>query len=264
MTQPEKQQEEKNKGWSLVDRDMSWLSFNHRVLQEARDDHVPLYDRLKFMGIFSANLDEFFTVRVASLRNIMRLKKKTVKKLKYTPRTLLNKMMETVARQQQELGAIFDLLITELAKHNIILINEKQLKNSHINFVKQYFDEKIKPVLEPIMIHESKEPPFLHNKHLYFAVELKPKEAPSGDPEVLEHAIVEIPTDRLDRFLLLPKLRNKHYVIFLDDVLQYNMHLIFPKHDVLCSYSIKLSRDADLYMDDKLAGDLVKNIKKKP
>ena len=170
--------------------------------------------------------------------------------------------METVARQQQELGAIFDLLITELAKHNIILINEKQLKDSHISFVKQYFDEKIKPVMEPIMIHDSKEPPFLHNKHLYFALELKPKKARSDNPEILEHAIAEIPTDHLDRFLLLPKLRNKHYVIFLDDVLQYSMHLIFPKHDVLSSYSIKLSRDADLYMDDKLAGDLVKNIKK--
>ncbi|HVO75766.1 MAG TPA: polyphosphate kinase 1 [Ignavibacteriaceae bacterium] len=255
--------------YPLFNRELSWLSFNHRVLQEAKDPSVPLYDRIKFLAIFSSNLDEFFRVRVASIRSLLALKKKTQKKLtadlayRKGPELLLKKIYKKVNKLQDEFGNIFrNEIIPELNKNNICLINENGLLNPHEEFVTNYFREEIKPNLHPVFLIRKAKPVFLKNKAIYLAVELLQANKNKEEKKSAEYAILEIPSDILPRFIQLPEVDEKKYVIFLDDLIRICLSEVFPGWRVVQAYSIKLTRDAELYIDDEFSGNLLEKIKK--
>ena len=239
----------------LVKRDTSWLSFNHRVLQEAMDKSVPLYERIKFLAIYSSNLDEFYRVRVASLRSFKMLKKKTRKELDLDvkPKKELKHIRKIVQEQQEAIGRVFlESIIPELEKAGVHLINDEAFSDSQREFAKRYFFEKVYPCLNPVIIEPGAEWPFLQNKGLYFVVDLE------GEGRL---AFLGIPTDDLPRFLELPsEEEGQYFVTFLDDVIRYNLPA-FLGEAVLGAYAIKVSRDAELYIEDEYSGDLVGKIR---
>lgn len=248
---------------TYFDRELSWLSFNARVLQEAADPSVPLFERIKFLAIFSANLDEFFRVRVASLRSLLSLKKRSISKLDFDPDALLNAIHATVTAQQEEFGAVFrDQILPELRAQGIALIGEGDVTEKQASFLRTYFEEEIRPHLSPMLLSEGGESPFLKNKGLYLATVLHHTANHVGvvARESL-HALVNIPSS-LPRFVWVPGDDEHHYVIFLDDVIRLNLAEIFPDFSVDSAFEIKLTRDAELHLEDEFSGNLIEGIKK--
>lgn len=244
------------------DRELSWLSFNYRVLQEAKDSSVPLYERIKFLAIFSSNLDEYFRVRVASLRSLLTLKEKTQKKLKFDPERLLSKINKKVVEYQEEYGKIFmEEIIPELKQNDILLINEQNVSAGNITWLKDYFNESVLPYINPMLLQKKKIVPFLKNKSLYLGIVLEPIEGKNGSKKKIKYALVEIP-EMIKRFIVLPQSDKYFQIMFIDDVIRLNLSSVFPGYKVLSIYSVKLTRDAELYIDDEFSGDLLDKIKK--
>ena len=243
-----------------IDRDISWLSFNYRVLQEAKDPNVPLLERMKFLAIYSSNLDEFFRVRVANHKNLVKAGKSTYKKLSFEPRLILKEILKIVRQQQLEFSKIFQKeLLPGLKKHGINLLRFKKLSDEQQVFTSNFFEDNLLPFIQPVLLQEDKIKPFLLNGALYLAVHMVDKETASDH----FYAIVKIPTEQTGRFLSLPpKKHGQTDVIMIDDVVRQNIYKIFPGYDILGSYSIKLTRDAELYIDDEYSGDLIEKIKK--
>jgi polyphosphate kinase len=238
-------------------RDISWLSFNYRVLQEAKDPTVPLLERLKFLAIYSSNLDEFFRVRVANHRNLMRVGKKTRQVFDYNPKAILKQIKKIVNEQQQEFSDIFEKqIVPELGKHRIFLRRRLQLGEKQRLFVEQYFDEYMLPYVQPVLLLKGKIRPFLNNASLYLMVHLEDKE-----DHATQYAIVKVPSDHLPRFIQLPSLNGRREIIMLDDIVRHCLGDMFPGYDIVDTYSIKLTRDAELYIDDEYTGDLLSKIR---
>ncbi len=240
-----------------IHRDISWLSFNYRVLQEAKDPAVPLLERIKFLAIYSNNLDEFFRVRVAQHRNLLRVGKKTKRELDYDPKELLKQILQIVNRQQEEFSYIFEnQIVPELANHHIRLLRRLDLNEEQRTFVENYFNDHMLPFVQPVLLVAHKVRPFLNNAALYLTLDMRDKE--SG---AVQYAIVKIPSDHLPRFLVLPSVSGQHDIIMLDDVVRHNVSKMFPGYEIEDTYSIKLTRDAELYIDDEFSGDLIEKIK---
>ena len=251
----------------FFNRELSWLSFNYRVLQEAKDKNVPLLERLKFLAIYSSNLDEFFRVRVASLRSLLALKTKTRKKLQFDPQILLDEIKQTVNKQQDEFGRIYrEEILPELKKNNIYIVDDKNFPKFSKKYLQSYFSDKVFPFIHTLLLDKDKQSTFLQNKALYFAVCLIKKDQSDIKNKNVnveyEYAIVEIPSEKLGRFITLPTNNDKNYVMFLDDVIKLFLPDIFPSHKIDSCYSIKLTRDAELYIDDEFTGNLLAKIKK--
>ncbi len=243
-----------------IHRDISWLSFNHRVLQEAMDPGVPLFERIKFIAIYSNNLNEFFRVRVASLRNLYRVGKKTKRELEYEPKAVLREILKIVERHQVELERIMEEeLVPQLRQHGIHLLRRLDLNEEQQEFVQSYFNQFMLPYVQPVLLIKNKVRPFLNNAQLYMSVLMKDKEDPEGQDW---YAIVKIPSDHLPRFLSLPSSGKQHHLIMLDDVVRFSLSEMFPGYDIKDTYSIKLTRDAELYIDDEFSGDLIEKIRK--
>ncbi|MBX2840282.1 MAG: polyphosphate kinase 1 [Flammeovirgaceae bacterium] len=253
--------EETQKEFTYFNRDISWLSFNYRVLMEAADPAVPLYERIKFLAIFSSNLDEFFRVRVASLRSLLALPKKKIKKnLDFKPKAVFAAIQETVGKHQQEFGEIFRNGILPVLKENgIVLYQETITSEIHKQYIRKYFKNRVLAFLQPVVISNNNNIPFLNNKELYFALELS---YTKNQEEEKRFAILNIPSNHLPRFVELPPINGTHYYIFLDDVIRENLDLIFPGFEIKGCFSIKINRDADLLIHDEFSGDLVEKIKK--
>lgn len=253
----------------FFNRELSWLSFNQRVLQEANDESVPLYEKLKFLAIYSSNLDEFFRVRIASLRSLLSLKHKSQKELEFDPSKLLERILKKAAAQQEEHKNTYrNIIKPELAKNDIYLIDETQLNNIQKEYIKDLFDSQIIPHIMPMILVKKKFTLFLRNLRLYLAVKLtlntrrKTTALKTGSKKRAYYAIVEIPTNHISRFIVLPKIGDKNYIIFLDDVIRFFLPQIFYGYEIQSSYSIKLTRDAELYIDDEFSGNLLNKIKK--
>jgi len=243
-------------------RDISWLSFNYRVLQEAKDLSVPLFERLKFLAIYSNNLDEFFKVRVAHHRNLVRLGKKTKKKLQYNPKELLQQIRKIVNEQQEEYSDIFEnQIVPELKNHDIHIKRRLELSNNQKKFVEAFFMENMLPFVQPVLLVKNKILPFLNNAALYLAVVLLDKDRTEINSNY-EFAIVKIPSDHLGRFVVLPSNSAEHHVIMLDDIVRHSIQFIFPGYHIIDTYSVKLTRDAELYIDDEFSGNLIAKIRK--
>lgn len=239
-------------------REISWLAFNYRVLQEAKDQRNPLFERLKFLAIYSSNSDEFFRVRVASIRSLARIKAK-VKKKQYDidPEELLEQIHKVVRKQQQEYGSIFrNHLLKEMREHGVFLISEKEVRNEQETFLQEYFKEHI---LQHIKSQRIASDLFLQTKQLYLAVHLRKNE---NNHSKNEYVALEIPTQHVPRFIELPKTEKRHNIIFLDDVIKKNLRFVFPDYEIVASYGIKLTRDAELYFEEDLIGDFVETLRK--
>lgn len=243
----------------FIHRDASWLSFNYRVLQEAKDPAVPLLERLKFLAIYSSNLDEFFRIRVAGIRKLKKVGKKTRARLDFDPSNLLKEVHEIVNRQQEEFSQIFEnQIVPELAKHHVHILRRLDLNDEQRDFVENYFRGNLLPFVMPVLLVKRRINPFLANAHLYLAVHLRPKKKPLSESE---YALVKIPSDQVPRFVPLPSKGGRHDVILLDDIVRHSVSRLFPGYDIQDTYSIKLTRDAELDIEDEFSGDLVQKIK---
>lgn len=242
-----------------VHRDLSWLSFNYRVLQEAKDPAVPLLERLKFLAIYSSNLDEFFRVRVASIRNLKKAGKKTKASLDFDPSELLKEIYRTVNRQQEEFSAIYEQqIVQELKRHHIHILRRLELNDEQRTWVETYFNDNLLPYVMPVLLVKKRILPFLANGNIYLSIHLRDRKRPLSDSAF---AIVRIPSDLFPRFVALPSENNRHDLILLDDIVRHNVSFLFPGYKIEDTYSIKLTRDAELYIDDEYSGDLMAKVK---
>lgn len=235
----------------IINREISWLSFNHRVLQEAADPSVPLVERMRFLGIFSNNLDEFFKVRVASVRRMRDLNLKVKKLIGGKPEKVLNEIQEISLNLQNQFQEVYKNILQELEEKNVFFINEKQLNKEQHIFVKQYFQEIVMPVITPIMLQNVDIFPHLRDKSIYLAIKMTSK-----DPEVKrEYALIEVPTKTISRFLVLPSVGKKKNIIILDDVIRARLQDVFSifRFDHFEAYTIKITRDAELDLDNDLS-----------
>ncbi|RXG13404.1 polyphosphate kinase [Leeuwenhoekiella aestuarii] len=241
---------------NLKHRDLNWLSFNARVLQEAQDkEHNPLYERMKFLAIYSSNLDEYFRVRVSQLRQMKRVEKSIRKKLALRPNKTVKEILAIVKEQQEEFGRIYnEEIIPELAENNIVLVPSEKYTNIQAQLANIWFIAHIKNDLETIIIDPSKDKEiFLENQVLYFCVTFTNSK---------KLGFVKIPTDTNERFVDLGKVKETHNITFLDDIIRYEINNIFNSETIEGVYEIKLSRDAELYIDDELDGILAERIYK--
>ncbi|HLF64293.1 MAG TPA: polyphosphate kinase 1 [Saprospiraceae bacterium] len=248
-----------NKEVPFVDRDLSWLAFNYRVLQEAKDPTNPLLERLKFLAIYSSNLDEFFRVRVAHHRNLLQVGKKTKRQLHEQPKQILRQIQTIVSEHQEEFSDIFThQIIPHLAKHGIHVLRRGALAEDQIQFIEQFFQDNLLPYVQPVLLVKGMIRPFLNNATIYLCVDLRDKAHPE-DPSA--YALVQVPSSHLGRFIELPSNRGEHDIIMLDDIVRHNITWLFPGYNIINSYSIKLTRDAELYIDDEYSGDLLVKIR---
>ena len=241
-----------------INREISWLDFNARVLQEAADQKVPLLERLRFIGIFSNNLDEFFQVRYATVQRIAQ-SDKTGRKIfgGKNAKDLLKAITQKVIVQQKETNKILSDIKKELEKEQIYFVNEKNVFEEHQEFLKEYFIQKVSPALMTIIISDNLAQD-LSNNHAFLAVKLS-----FPDPKQLknQYALIEIPTE-LDRFIVLPSIGNKKYVMFLDDMIRYHFHLIFNffEYSNIEAHMIKVTRDAELDMEGDVSKSYINKI----
>lgn len=240
-------------------KEISWLAFNARVLQEAADPAVPLVDRLTFLGIFSSNLDEFFRVRVATLRRLALLGKPGVKIVGEDPDRVLRRIHEIVIAQQARFGDIYGNILEELARNGILIVRENELDGRQQDFLWDFFHQQLRPVLVPIMINHLSRFPELRDEAIYLAVSLSSERSKKS-----EYALIEVPTQVFSRFLLLPSPTDRRYVILLDDVIRHCLKEIFSilPFDRFEAYTIKLTRDAQLDLDDTLSESYIEKISK--
>lgn len=243
----------------FINRDLSWLAFNYRVLQEAKDSNVPLFERIKFLAIFSSNLDEFFRVRVANHQNVVRAGKKTKKELGYDPKELLREIKQVVNRHLEEFSRIFEQqIVPELSNNGINLRRRLDLTPEQQSFVEDYFQNYLLPFVQPVLLIKDKVRPFLVNGEIYLAIRLRLKNRVASE----EYAILKIPSDHLPRFIVLPSEKEgQKDIIMLDDIVRHSVSWFFPGFTVVDAYSIKLTRDAELYIDDEFSGDLIQKLK---
>lgn len=251
-----------------IDREKSWLTFNARVLQEAADETVPLLDRLRFLGIFSNNLDEFFRVRYAAIRRMNIELENTEKVLGgISAEKLLKEITEIVIEQQSESLRILSDIEEKLEKENIYIINEKEINKDQENFIKDFFIQKVSPAVVTIMLNDLEEFPLLRDTSGYLAVKLvmKPTKESFFDTflpkQDVKYAIVEMPKT-VNRFVVLPSNNEKQYIILLDDVIRYNLHSIFNVFDYesITAHMVKITRDAQLEFDSDLSKSLLEKI----
>jgi len=243
----------------FINREISWLSFNERVLQEAQDPETPLFERIRFIGIFSNNLDEFFRVRVAAVRRMVALGRDEENLLgEMTPEELHNKIQEIVYEQQNKVQEIYANILEELEENNIFIIEEKDLTEKQGEFVRNYFYDKVLPNLVPIMLSKKNKFPYLRDRSVYLAVKLWKKE----DPEDLAYSLIRIPGRSVPRFLVLPEENGKQFVLYLDDIIRFCMADIFFyfDYDMYGAYTIKITRDAELDLDDDISKSFVEKM----
>jgi polyphosphate kinase len=244
----------------LIHREISWLSFNERVLQEAQDNEVPLVERIKFLGIFSNNLDEFFKVRVATIKRMIDYQQGSKKVEGEKPKKLMSMIQKKVMQLQHKFEYTFQKIVSELEGQGILIINELELNPLQAAFVKKYFDEHVFPVLSPILLSNVDKFPYLKDKSIYLMVKLS-----STEPDVkTDYALIEIPTNVLPRFIVLPSENDKKFIILLEDVIRYSLDDVFSlfRFDIFESWIIKLTRDAELDMDNDISKSFLEVISK--
>jgi polyphosphate kinase len=230
----------------FINREISWLHFNERVLQEAEDETNPLIERIKFLGIYSNNLDEFFRVRVATVNRMAALNK-SESFLNYKPAKLLKKIGEIDALQEKKFAACYVKIVNSLADQNIFIINEKNLNANQGIFVRSYFRDHVRPVIFPLMFDNLKGSNTLEDNSIYLTIVLNDSKGIVKE----QMALIKVPTKNPSRFLILPSEDEKKYIILLDDVIRYCLGDIFSNFgfDTFSAYTIKFTRDAELELD---------------
>ena len=245
-------------------RDISWLSFNYRVLLEAEDESLPIYERIKFLAIHASNLEEFYKIRVAELRGII-MKKKHAEEDPEDMELVLVEIKDEVTRQQKEFFRIYHQCINpELEKHNIFLYKDEHVADYHRDFIRRYFNEEIFPFLEPVLILKDEIRFFIRDNRIYLVIRL----VKTGTSDFY-YSIMKIPFTKTPRFIELPGYNNNYYFMFVEDIIKANLQMVFPGFTVDSCYCVKISRDADIFIDEKdaaennLAETIIRKVKKR-
>lgn len=244
-----------------INRDKSWLQFNARVLQEAADPTVPLIERIRFLGIHSNNLDEFFRVRYASIKRLGIMGEKKTRQLLggFNAAELLQELTDIVIAQQRHSQEIYDELIEELKKHDIHMRNERNLTVAQRQYVRKYYVEKVSPSIFILMLSEERPFPELKDQSIYLAIKLHPK-LESEEPI---YSLIEVPTETTGRFVILPKY-GKHYIMYMDDLIRFNLDYVFFifKFKKIDAHTIKITRDAEMDLDDDINKTFLEKIER--
>ena len=251
----------KNKN-RYINREISWLGFNERVLQESADKNVPLIERLRFLGIFSNNLDEFFKVRYATVKRIVEAGKTGKSVLGgEKAKDLLEEITKIVIDQQAKSLKILTGITKELEAENIFVVNETQIRREHEEFIKDYFIKKVSPVLMTIILNDLAEFPLLKDTAAYLAVRMVIIDEYEYRNKSTRYALIEIPKG-IDRFVVLPKVDEKNYIIILDDLIRYSLRSIFNmfSYESITAHMIKITRDAELDIDNDLSKSFIEKI----
>ena len=270
--------------YNYFKRDISWLSFNYRVLLEALDERLPLYERINFISIYSSNLEEFYKIRVADHKAVASGATESDEETVQSARELVEEINKEVTRQLDDRVRIYEeKLLPALRKNHIIFYQDSHVEPFHQQFIKDFFKEEIFPYLQPVPVSKDKIVSFLRDNRLYLAIRLYPKEERKERKEgeaiegierkespILESSrpplyfVMKQPYAKVPRFIELPCHEKNHYLMFVEDIIKANLNLIFPGYDVESCYSIKISRDADILIDDTASSaDLVAQLKKK-
>jgi len=244
-----------------IARDISWLSFNARVLQEAADSSVPLRERIRFLGIFSNNLDEFFRVRVAALKRMIQFGSKANMHLENNPQQIIDEIQMTVLNQQGEFNRIWEEVQQQMRNQKIFLRTEKELNAEQQAFVSNYFEEEVSADVIPLMIENIPAFPNLRDKSIYLAVVMWKKESALRK----KYALIEIPSRTLGRFTILPSPNpDEHHIILLEDIIRFNLPEIFSYfgYDQYHSHIFKVTRDAEIDIDEDISTTIIQKIEK--
>ena len=251
--------------YRYFNRDLSWLSFNYRVLLEAKDERLPVYERIKFLSIYSSNLEEFYKVRVSRYHN------KLLKSIKDDEATrealqILTEINKEVTTQEEEYDRIFyDSILPELKRNRIILYQGEQVEPFHKTFIEKYFNEEIFPFLQPMIIQKNGIHSFIQDGRIYLVISLrrKRKRKSTSQRPRYTYALMKIPYTRLPRFVELPTHNGFHYIMFIEDIIKANLQSVFPGYDIIDCYGIKISRDADFSLENEDQKDIAEKILKK-
>ena len=226
-----------------VNRELSWLDFNDRVLQEAECSDLPLLERIRFLGIFSNNQDEFFRVRVGTLRRIVKFRRKSEYEYNefFSPQDVLSEISQRITGQQKRLTHLYHLLVDELASQGVHLVNEKEIKHAeHKSFVKNYFNNILRTYVFPIIMKNYNDSSVLKDTSIYLAVSMRNSMHTANS----DYALIELPSDQLSRFVVLPEVNNEQYIMYIDDIIRYCMADLFKCFDYneFNAYTIKFTR----------------------
>ncbi|HSC55225.1 MAG TPA: polyphosphate kinase 1 [Phnomibacter sp.] len=248
---------------NIIPRDISWLSFNARVLQEANDPTVPLRERIRFLGIHSNNQDEFFRVRVATLKRMQQIMKRGVKAAMHLEKSadfILDEIQKIVLAQQSEFARIWENILKDLKSEKIFLLNEKQLNKTQQEFVEQFYDDVVSPNLIPLMIEDIAEMPYLRDKSIYLGVVMRKKNSAYNQ----KYALIEIPAKAVGRFVILPSKPGEKHIILLEDVIRHNLPHIFTyfNYDQFDGHIFKVTKDAEIDIDNDISTDIAQKIEK--
>ena len=246
-------------------RDISWLSFNYRVLLEAEDDTLPLYERINFISIYSSNLEEFYKIRVADHKAIATGAAHSDEESVQSAMQLVTEINEEVNRQLEERIRIYEQkILPALRQHHIIFYQSRNVEPFHKEFLRRFFREEIFPYLSPVPVSKDKVISFLRDNRLYLAVRLHSKGTLPGDPDHTQYFVMKLPYSKVPRFIELPKQDKNYYLMFIEDIIKANIDTIFPGYDVDSSYCIKISRDADIPIDESAnTSEIIEQVKTK-
>jgi polyphosphate kinase len=248
---------------AFIQRDISWLSFNARVLQEANDPTVPLKERIRFLGIFSNNSDEFFRVRVGTLKRMVEYAEKRKRlnmHMESDPQHILDQIQTTVLSQQNEFNRIWDGITKELKKEKIFLVDETHLTKPQQAFVKKFFDEQVRSNVIPLMIEGLAQMPYIRDKSIYLGVVMRKKD----DAYQQKYSLIEVPAKAVGRFVILPSKADEKHIILLEDVIRFNLPNIFSyfDYDHFEAHVFKVTKDAEIDLDQDLSTTFVEKIEK--
>jgi len=242
----------------VLNRELSWLQFNHRVLQEAEDKRNPLIERMRFLGIYSNNLDEFFRVRVATIRRLIELNQTKSDYLDFNPKQTLEEITKTESGFQKRFVGVFNQLLVELKNEKIVLIDEYQLSEPQGTFVRNYFKTKVRPLLFPIILRDFKDSNWLNDTSIYLGIKMSYTTSKKSSG----YAILEVPSEQLSRFIILPSQGDKQFVILLEDAIRFSLDQLFLNFnfDKYEAFTFKITRDAELDLDNDVLKSYIERI----
>ncbi|MCD7976892.1 MAG: RNA degradosome polyphosphate kinase [Tannerellaceae bacterium] len=254
------------KSYKYFKRDISWLSFNYRVLLEAEDETLPLYERIKFLSIYSSNREEFYEIRVAEHRGVL-MRKRFTEESDMDAEEVLADITAEINRQQDEYYRIFtEKILPELERQQICLYQHSEVEPFHQEFVHNFFNEEVFPFLSPVMIQAGEIRTFIRDRRLYLVVRMIKRSKKITQPDYMpcyHYALMKIPHSKVPRFIELPPHNGKFYLMFIDDIIKANLSTVFPGYLIDSCYSIKISRDADIYLEDERKGNIIETIRQK-
>lgn len=248
-------------GQKYIPRDISWLSFNDRVLQEAADRTVPLNMRIKFLGIFSNNLDEFFRVRVAGLKRALIVNEKEAKNIFFDkPQNILDKINHIVIKQQSKFDSIWLEVQKDMAKQHVSIVTAEELSQQQQAWVKQYYMDEIESSVIPILLDDVRPMPYLRDKSLYLGVAMRRLDWKYDT----HYAVIEIPSAQLNRFVIVPSSKKQVHVMLLEDIIRFNLPHIFSffEFDDFKAHAFKITKDAEFDLDNDINSNFAEKIAK--